>query len=232
MGASQEVNADDGNELYGLYRKACKGVGFEGALCSHYGLPFIPWKDYKEKWTDVWTLWKSRICDRLTTPKQEMVFVPPSSNYRYSYNPEGDTLQVFWEQFGTASGKHIVNLDSKEKFSALIHRPSLSALMNRLVLNAGIVMDLTLPNQEELILGPNYPLIEQMHMLGFNLIQLRLANNYDIGYTPKALPSAVPSDRHNARANRHVRPSITQIKVSLVKAATQMVSLQCTHYLF
>lgn len=230
MGAAQEVNADDGTELYSMYRTACKGVGFDDALCSHYGLPFIPWRDYKAKWTDVWTMWKSRICDRLTTPKEEMVYVHPG-NHRPS-NREGDTLQTFWDQFGTTKEKTIVDLASNENFSALRHQPKLAALMNRLVSNSGIVMDLTLPNQHEQVLGPNFPLLQEMHMMGFNLLQLRLLNGFNIGYRPEALPTAVPPgrtsiERRHARSrppDDQFRPSILQIKENLVAHATRLVS--------
>jgi hypothetical protein len=235
MGASQEVNADDGNELYGLYHTACKGVGFEDALCSHYGLPFVSWKEYKAKWTDVWTMWKKRICDRLTTSYDELTYNSP--NRRSSSFPEGNTLQSFWDEFGITKNKTIVDLESNYKFSALQQIPDLAALMNRLVSKSGIVMDLTLPNQHEQILGPKSTLLEQIYALGFNLIQLRLANDYNIGYTPGALPHAVvqdatsrrPAQHSHGSQTQHVRPSIKQIKESLVAMATSRVSFQATH---
>ena len=231
MGAAQEVYADDGNELYGLYRAACKGVGFEDALCNHYGLPFISWSDYKEKWTNVWTLWKSRICDRLTTPTEQMLFVRPNerSEYQRYPNAAGRTTETFWDQFGTRSAKRIVDLGSNETFSSLSHWPSRAALMNRFVAKSGIVMDLTLPNQNEQVLGPNFPLLQQMHMMGFNLVQLRLANDDNIGYSPKVFgPAEQYAQYFQSDAKRRLSrlgPSIGQIKENLVEYATRLVSV-------
>ncbi len=219
MGASNEVNADDGNELYDLYGKACAQVGFDDALCSHYGLPFISWKEYKEKWTDVWTMWKGRICDRLTLPKIEMTFVgpyeQPNGHRRYGFTPHGKSPQNFWEKFGMTTNKTLLDLDSDEKFSALKPWANLTVLMNRLVSKAGIVIDLTIAHDVEEVTS----LLRQTHALGFNLIQLRLLSDYAIGFRSETLAHAPPRDQLN-------RMSIDDMKSSLVADATRFVSFR------
>lgn len=219
MGVSEEVDAEDGNELYDLYRKACSEVGFDDALCNHYGLPFISWKEYKDKWSDVWTMWKSRICDRLTLPLEETMFVPPEQqpniNRRYGFNPFGTSPRIFWDIFGVNTNKTMVDLDSNETLSALRSSANLTALTNRLVSRAGIVIDLTLPHETQAMA----PLVRATHALGFNLIQLRLSSDYSIGFQSETLAHAAPNDQRR-------RMSINEIESSLVADATRYVSVR------
>ena len=90
-------------------------------------------------------------------------------------------------------------------------------------------MDLTLPNQNEQVLGPNFPLLQQMHMMGFNLVQLRLANDDNIGYSPKVFgPAEQYAQYFQSDAKRRLSrlgPSIGQIKENLVEYATRLVSV-------
>jgi len=215
MGAAQDVWADDGNEMYDMYHTACRRVGFDEALCDHYGLPFISWKEYKDKWNIVWTKWKTRICDRLTYPKPELVYVPPQLDHAHRRVPASSPLHTFWDKFGTVTSKALVNLDSDRKFASLKQKLNLTALMNRIVPHAGIVLDLTLPNQDPRVPGLQL-VLQQLHALAFDLIQVRLATDLNVGYTSDVVPTPV---------DQRFRPSMADLKEFLVTEATRRVSV-------
>lgn len=223
MGAAQEVYADDGNELYEMYHKTCRAVGFEDSLCNHYGLPFISWKEYKDKWSNVWTKWKDRICDRLTFSQPDTIFIGPEKetnhyHHRYPVSREGSSVHSFWDVFGTNITTGKVDLNSDKKFSELKQQLNLSKLINRLVPNAGIVLDVTLPDQDTHILAGHSSgvFLEMLHSFGFNLLQLRLASDHGIGYLSELVPHAMPHDRR-------ARPSIQEINETFVTEATRLV---------
>ena len=219
MGASEEIYADNGNELYDLYQDACRRVGFGEALCNHYGSPFVSWKHYKTKWNNVWKLWKSRICNRLTYPTYDLAYVPPTQNQWYGLPPQAQAPITFWETFGQAANITRVDLDSGEKFSNLKTKLNLTALTNRFVSNAGIVIDLTLPHD-----SPQLPvLLLTMHSLGLNLIQLRLTSDYSIGFRSATLANVMPQDGR-------YRLSADELDTMLVADATRLVS--CPSSLF
>jgi hypothetical protein len=222
MGAANEVEADNGDELYGLYRTACRGVGFDDSLCNHYGLPFISWHAYKAKWTNVWTMWKRRICDRLTSPEEDFLFVRPGeqatkerrSYYMYYRQFGTNTRERFWDVFGAKDNSTAIDFHTSQ-FDALQHKANFTSLMNRLVLNAGIVLDLTLPTDPETDASA-IPLIRHMHALGLNLIQLRLANDRPFAYKSDAVPQTASLEPGS-------RPSLDDIKNKVVAEATRMV---------
>ena len=224
MGASTEIEADNGSELYELYRSTCREVGFDDSLCNHYGLPFIPWLKYKAKWKGVWTLWKNRICDRLTIPVDDFLFVKPNeqpakqsrsyANFNRIFGT--NTKEKFWDVFGARENENTTAVDIHTlQFEALQHKPNLTALMNRLVPNAGIVMDLTLLSDSEIDLS-DFSLIHHMHALGLNLIQLRLASDHSFAYRSATVPQATALDPDAV-------PLFGDIKATLVKEATRMV---------
>jgi len=214
-----EVEADDGNELYGIYRETCRGVGFDDNLCNHFGLPLISWKKYKEKWGDVWTLWKQRICDRLTTATQELKFIKPSDEpnrraYMNFYRQSGtNTKERFWDVYGVRENP-VIDIESS-KFEAIQHNNKLSRLMNRLVPNAGIVMDLTILRLSEVELR-DVPLLRHMHSVALNLIQLRLSTDHHFAYRSNHVPQASISPQQSL-------PSFDAIKDSLIADASRMV---------
>jgi len=224
MGASTEIEADNGSELYDLYRSTCREVGFDDSLCNHYGLPFIPWLKYKAKWKGVWTLWKNRICNRLTMPVDDFLFVKPKeqpakqsrsySNFNRIFGT--NTKEKFWDVFGARENENTTAVDIHTlQFEALQHKPNLTALMNRLVPNAGIVMDLTLLKDSELDLS-DFSLIHHMHSLGLNLIQLRLASDHPFAYKSKTVPQATALEPDAV-------PLFGDIRSTLVAEATRMV---------
>lgn len=227
MGASEEVVADTGDELYSMYRNVCQEVGFDDALCSHYGLPFISWKSYKDKWTNIWSLWKNRICDRLTFPVLDTVFakpgqhVPDKKEVSYQAQRRRTTLAkpetTFWQSFGVKNNSTVLDLLALQ-FSALEHQSNLTALTKRLVPKAGIVIDLTLDLLSSIdTLDLDQNLLSQLKSLGLNLVQLRLASDTSFGYLSTAVPQATWMDPQS-------RPTMEMLKAKLVRKAAQLVS--------
>lgn len=228
MGASEEVNAKNGKELYRMYEDACKAVGFDDNLCHHYGLPFISWKEYKNKWNDVWDKWKGRICDRLAIPGHYMAFVPPEeqqqlhgkkklTRHTQGQAKEGASLERFWDKFGTEMDEPRVNLQSDTAMKSLKRNANLKVLMDRHVNNVGIVMDLTIGDPSDQMLGSKMSLLHQMHAMGFNLIQLRMVSDHGFAFQSETVPQAT-------QVQWDYKPTIHDINRTLVWEASRLVS--------
>lgn len=193
MAASKEVDAGDGSELFELYRDACQGVGFEPALCQHYGLPFISWKAYKEKWNKVWTQWKGRICERLTTSIDTLEYATTSATRDARRQPltgPGDALHSTWEYFGKPSTLKTIDVPNELAIQAVEAEKNLKSLTKRLVPGMGIIADLSQNRPHGAVIGPGFHLLHQMHALGFDLIQVQLVNDRAFVYKSNVVPHA------------------------------------------
>eukprot|EP00934_Nitzschia_sp_Nitz4_P001358 Nitzschia sp. Nitz4//scaffold31_size150131//47767//50844//NITZ4_002819-RA/size150131-processed-gene-0.223-mRNA-1//-1//CDS//3329547632//1358//frame0 len=221
MGASKEVNADDGQQFNKLYQTACRDVGFENALCSHYGLPMIPWNDYRDKWNDVWTQWKKRICTRLTTSDDTVTFVSPSRRHKRVSKSRvtGDEVvpvvkQDFWTLFDTSVNESTISLDTNPMLDAVRVAEGLEKIGQRLVPHIGIILDPTWGNEFDDLVDHSHPLLSLAPRLGFGLIQLRLATDYGFGFLSSSTPEWFDGTEQ--------RPTIEMISRKFVTEATRL----------
>jgi hypothetical protein len=183
LGAS-DVDIEEKDELYRLYGKVCRWVGFQDNLCQLEGKPTESTTDYRIKWQRIyWKGWKKNICKRLTVGASRFQFRQPSLHRTNKAINSGS--EMFWRNFGTSFNQTAKSVLSSHNMSGV---PSpLAPLRKRLVKRTGVIVDFSLDSvpyerTNKIIRGI-------LHTLGFNLIQLRMSDDFAFGYRSHAQPA-------------------------------------------
>ncbi|CAJ1963381.1 unnamed protein product [Cylindrotheca closterium] len=91
MGASNEVQVDNGSELYEMYKQYCTNhLHFPDSVCNKYAKPNLPSMLWKEpKWRNImWKELREGLCDRLTTTSADNKSSPAGMQMKRQFRPE------------------------------------------------------------------------------------------------------------------------------------------------
>jgi hypothetical protein len=219
MGASVEVEVRNGAELYSQYMKVCRQVGFTDALCRYYGLPFVEWKTFQDEWLGLRKEWIAGICERLTRVEIERKYLQPDKRRSsQTSDPRSIGANCFWKDFGSPFNGTAIEVRREKVFEQSENAEDLAPLQSRLVNHTGITMDLSLDDQPPKVTGP---IIRIVHSLGFNLIKLRLVDDFSFAYQSSVQPTA----SYPVSTRILVRQTIPVLSQTLVADAAQFVSL-------
>jgi len=162
------------------WKKYCEQLGFGEIICDTDGGPVIATRIYHNKWRKGWEVWKKDICGRLTETKgvREYKLNPKSVG---AYTQLGS--EYFWKNFpleiSNREDSRDTQVDVDNSLSSELAR-DVQHLRKHLVPHTGVILDA----------ASAMPQINRLHtiindyvsVLGFNLAQLRLVNNYGFVY--------------------------------------------------
>ena len=182
MGAAQlQYNSTAAFEK--AFGKYCNSLGLDQKGCSAKGMPILHQKSYEEKWNKDWDVWKGDICERLTTEHVQPVLNPQDKIKRKTLD---QASQEFWNSFGLDHPTHSV-----AKVSSDNAKKTVASLPELAVNHLGVVVDLVndLGHLQTEAFGIMKRIIDDMHILGFNLLQLRIMNEFGMALKLHSLPN-------------------------------------------
>lgn len=180
MGASGRVY-DNMTNFAADYNRYCSQLQIDEMVCALEGAPVAEQHVYYGNWQGAWAVWKNGICDRLTYPIQVRSMMPV---YNWRQQMLEQVNREFWNHFAREprldSNGTAIRVRSKPlpyDFTKITVPDELAPIRKHAIQHTGVILDLvnSHPGTRQL-----EEIINQLTFLGFNLIQLRLAD--DFGY--------------------------------------------------
>jgi hypothetical protein len=218
-------------DLEVAYEESCiEKLQWDPSICDLFGQPTLDQWSFSAKWYDSWHQWKSGICHRLTEEvSRKWISTSPLASLSLTNSNVG-----FWERFGRtkqylpATGTNINTPTTTLRQSGSIQEKTGSDtitttndttwlpkdLQHHAVPHTGVILDL--------VNGIVPPLRVQkllqetmLSRVGFNLIQLRLANDDGFVMTLPSVPflGYVPGtpEYSNSRVEPYAKRDLVQI---------------------
>ncbi|GKY98946.1 hypothetical protein MPSEU_000850400 [Mayamaea pseudoterrestris] len=166
--ANQSITGTDlekQTSVLGQWNSYCKDLGFGEIICDTDGQPVISSQIYREKWRKGWEVWKSDICERLTTSVPHRTFKEIGD--RMLRQAIGSGNEYFWKNFALD-----IEIKRPEARPLAVMPQTLLLLEKHTVPNVGVIIDAV----------SAMPTIKRIHSiiqdyvvkLGMNTVQLRL----------------------------------------------------------
>ncbi len=180
MGASGKTY-DQISNFTADYSRYCEQLQIDRRICKFEGLPLVEQNEYYGNWQGAWSVWKNGICERMTTPVPSRTMLPV---YNWRQQMLEQVNHEFWYNFareplldknGTVMRVRIK--PPRYDFMKINISTEVAPIRQHAVRHTGVILDLvnSHPSIRQL-----EDMIDQIALLGFNLIQLRLAD--DFGY--------------------------------------------------
>ena len=181
MGAAKlEYNSTA--EFEKAYLKYCHAIGLDDRACAVVGMPLSHQKIYENKWDKDWDVWKGDICERLTVDHIEPIM---NRQDRIKSQAIAHASPEFWNSFGH---KHPTHMDVEVKSDN--GNTSVASLPPELAVDyLGLVVDLVHGTTHQRGFEGLQAVIDDMHMLGFNLLQLRIMDDHGMAIKLHSLPN-------------------------------------------
>jgi Glycosyl hydrolase family 20, catalytic domain len=155
-----------------LFNETCLDLGIDLRWCNLQGGITTKQQDFASTHKKTWTEWKDGICDRLTV-EEEQLEIKESKAAKSSL--ETGSFMSFWEKFGEDPLPLLPLADSKGKAIT-----SLSSLSDHAVPLTGVIFDMV--NSMRSSTSDVLELLKTfVAPLGFNLLQLRLVDDFGFG---------------------------------------------------
>lgn len=163
-----------GNTVIQQHKEYCMKLSYGKTVCDMNGTPMIPSVVHRLNWKADWVVWKADICKRLT----DMV---PRRNFRSFQNAYVMSIaqanMFYWNNFPLVIDPPLVMQALPSPTLAI----EIAMLKKHVVPHTGVILDtvnsMVLPSRLTNIIE------DDVAALGFNLVQLRLIDNY--GFTVK-----------------------------------------------
>jgi hypothetical protein len=162
LGTSRQKELTE-SEFRVQYPKYCRQLGWDPSLCRLMGAPTLDDKAYGTQWQAIWKQWIRNLCDRLTYQTQE------ARVSKGNLDAAGlrTANEYYWNDFdGRKSPKRVLQ---EVPTTHSTHVPP------HIVPHTGILLDLV---QDLVPSAKLKELFRALQPLGFNLVQLRLANDH------------------------------------------------------
>ncbi len=200
MGAAQlEYNTTADFETE--YLKYCHAIGLDDRACALVGMPISHQKIYEDKWNEDWDVWKNDICERLTVDHIEPIM---NRQDRIKSQTIDQASPEFWNSFGH---KHPTHLDVEVKSDN--GTTSVASLPELAVDYLGLVVDLVHGTINQGGFESLQAVIDDMHMLGFNLLQLRIMDDHGMAIELHSLPYlAFLTDQRSVWSSKTIRQAV------------------------
>jgi hypothetical protein len=188
------------------YQAHCQEVlGWEESLCRLVGAPLIDSNTYTMRWKETWKQWKALLCDQLTYETEEAQIVGSTTSISPTIVRQANAC--FWNSMvlpttktttttlrntmNTAPNNNKNNNNNNTNSNVASLFSSLTTSME----HTGIVLDLV----QDWIPPEGLQTLFQtlLQPLGFDLVQLRLANDYGMVVDWESVPGMPYHRNHN-----------------------------------
>jgi Glycosyl hydrolase family 20, catalytic domain len=173
LGSSDEEYIDE-MTFVDRYLHLCSMLNLPKEMCNRTGAPMIPYAEFRDDWKLTTSTWRDNLCSRLAV-KEVVPSLDTSPGFLHRNLKQANSF--FWESFF----KLQVNDNTKASERQTISSPKyyLHQILKKNVRHTGIILDLVLDDSftPEKFLRV-ISILDYLHELGFNMLQLKIMNDY------------------------------------------------------